>query len=303
MDSITIIVCIPQDIIEFFVRNMANESLGQICNGHVVHADRSEYGALDENCIALAELAALAVDFPKTGKIVTMPAHLKPKLYPDFMGKEDHQSYKSTKILGRLYRKVRDAYDVDVATSSELNCAPSDIPYDTDLEVLGADDYILDAWEKKCSYDGQVKGLMGQYKVKREEEIVTGHVWSMPQYNSRKQGELKERLNHSYNALRKEFRQFFEKMDSSAEQLTDDEKNILYEQKASAWYQVTYHPKWVKKSMHLTEPDSPGDAVMLSFAWITADYLARIKIKHRGVEDIDSTKPINSLKRYLVDRM
>ncbi|KAH0989580.1 hypothetical protein GBA52_001063 [Prunus armeniaca] len=183
-----------QDIIDFFVKNMTNENLGPICNAHVVHADRSDYGALDENCLKLAELAALAVDFPKTGKIVTLPQHLKPRLYPDFLGKEDNQSYKSTKILGRLYRKVRDAYDEDAATTSELHYVPSDIPYDMDLEVPGAADFIFDAWEKKCSYDGQLKGLMGQYKVKREEEIVTGHVWSIPKSNSKKQGELKERL-------------------------------------------------------------------------------------------------------------
>jgi len=47
----------------------------------------SECGALDEKCLTLAELAATAVDFPKTGKIVSMPSDLKPKIYPDFIGK------------------------------------------------------------------------------------------------------------------------------------------------------------------------------------------------------------------------
>jgi RNA-dependent RNA polymerase len=54
-------VFLPQDIIEFFARNMVNENLGAICNAFVVHADSNEYGAVDENCITLA------VDFPKTG--------------------------------------------------------------------------------------------------------------------------------------------------------------------------------------------------------------------------------------------
>ncbi|KAL3746580.1 hypothetical protein ACJRO7_015527 [Eucalyptus globulus] len=107
---------------------------GQICNAYVVHADRSEHGALDEKCILLAELAAAAVDVPKTGKIVPMPDHLKPKQYPDFMGKEEYQTYKSNKILGRLYRQIKDAYDVDL-NSSEPSCDPKDIPYDTILEV------------------------------------------------------------------------------------------------------------------------------------------------------------------------
>ncbi|KAG6649589.1 RNA-dependent RNA polymerase 6 [Carya illinoinensis] len=292
-----------QDIIEFFARNMVNESLGTICNAHVVHADSSEHGALDKNCLTLADLAAKAVDFPKTGLIVTMPSDLKPKLYPDFMGKANYQSYKSTKILGRLYRQVKDACDEDDVTSSELNVVPADVPYDTDLEVPGSADFIMDAWNQKLSYDGQLNGLLGQYKVKREEEIVTGHIWSMPKYNSRKQGELTEKLKQSYSALKKEFRLVFDKMDSDFEGLTDDEKNIYYERKASAWYQVAYHPKWVKRSLELQEPDGPENVVMLSFPWIVADYIARIKIKSRRMVNFDYSKPINSLARYLIDRI
>ncbi|XP_057959968.1 RNA-dependent RNA polymerase 6 [Malania oleifera] len=288
-----------QDIIDFFTRNMVNESLGAICNAHVVHADRSEYGALDEKCITLAELAATAVDFPKTGKIVTMPHNLKPKMYPDFMGKEEFRSYNSDKILGKLYRQIKDIYSEDVAESFKRTINPQEIPYDMDLEIPGSEDFIVPAWDLKCSYDGQLNGLLGQYKVNREEEVVTGHIWSMPKYNSRKHGELKERLKHSYSALRKEFRQIFEKMNSDFEELADDERNKKYEQKASAWYQVTYHPNWVKKTLELQGPDSGEEVVMLSFAWIAADYLARIKIRCRGTRGTDSSKPIDCLARML----
>ncbi|KAL0315122.1 UNVERIFIED_CONTAM: RNA-dependent RNA polymerase 6 [Sesamum calycinum] len=272
------------DIIDFFTRNMVNESLGTICNAHVVHADLSEYGALDEKCIKLAELAATAVDFPKTGKIVNMPAELKPKMYPDFMGKEEFQSYNSNKILGKLYRKIKDAYDRDHEASPEHTFASDDIIYNQDLEVAGSTSFIADAWNCKCSYDGQLIGLLGQYKVNREEEVVTGHIWSMPKYSSKKQGEVKERLKHAYSTLRKEFRKVFECMGPEFDQFSDDEKNIMYERKASAWYQVTYQESWVKKSKELHAVDDAGKSVMLSFAWIAADYLARIKIKRRMME-------------------
>ncbi|KAF8035866.1 hypothetical protein BT93_C1786 [Corymbia citriodora subsp. variegata] len=292
-----------KDIIDFFVKHIVSESLGAICNAHVVHADRSNLGALDENCIVLAELAATAVDFPKTGKLVTMPHHLKPKQYPDFMGKEEFQTYKSSKILGRLYRQIKEACDEDL-NSSELNCLPKDVPYDTSLEVPGAADFISKAWDHKCSYDGQLSGLLGQYKVSNEEELVTGHVWSMPKYASRKQGELKEKLKYSYTALRKEFREIFERLDSDSESLSDEERNLLYEQKASAWYQVTYHPEWVKKSMELREDDDGGtSAMMLSFAWIATDFLARIKIRNLKGGNLNSAKPIDSLFEYIADRI
>ncbi|OMO61676.1 RNA-dependent RNA polymerase, eukaryotic-type [Corchorus capsularis] len=282
---------------------MVNENLGSICNAHVVHADLSVLGAEDAKCKHLAELAATAVDFPKTGKIVSMPANLKPKLYPDFMGKEDYQSYKSEKILGRLYRNIRDAYDEELSPSSDVSLDTCDIHYDTDLEVPGSTDYIADAWVNKCSYDRQLIGLLRQYKVKREGEVVTGNVWSMPKYTSRKLGDLKEKLDHSYSALRKEFRQMFENLDPGFEQLNEDEKSELYERKASAWYQVTYHPEWVEKTLQLQTADGGDHTVMLSFAWIAADYLARIKIRSKGTENVDFTKPLNSLVRYLADRI
>ncbi|CAK9165331.1 unnamed protein product [Ilex paraguariensis] len=287
------------DIRKFFTKHMVNENLGTICNVHVVHADLSEYGALDEKCIKLAELVATAVDFPKTGKIVTMPFELKPKMYPYFMEKEEFQSYKSEKILGKLYRQVIDANDKEVV---ELKFVPQDILYDADLYIPGSTNFITDAWSHKCSYGGQLNGLVGLYKVGREEEI----------YSSNKQGQLKERLKHAYSALRKAFRKVFEKMDSDFDQLSDDEKHAIYEQKASAWYQVTYHPSWGKKSTELQEPDGDmaerlkaGDVetVMLSFAWITVDYLSRIKIRCGGDGNADLTKPINAFVRYVADRI
>lgn len=294
-------ICYLQDIIDFFSKNMVNESLGAICNAHVVHADLSESGALDLKCIRLAELAATAVDFPKTGKIVTMPTVLKPKLYPDFMGKEEFQSYRSSKILGKLYRKIKDAYDEDYEGSSGLAFASKEIPYDQDLEIPGSESFFADAWNCKCAYDGQLSCLLGQYKVNREEEVVTGHIWSMPKYGSKKQGELKERLKHAYNSLKKDFRKIFDSMnDSDFNDLSDDEKNVIYERKASAWYQVTYHPKWVQK---FQVPDGVGKTVMLSFAWIAADYLARIKFRCRGIKNVESNKPIDYLGRYLADKI
>ncbi|CAM8892547.1 unnamed protein product [Rhodiola kirilowii] len=294
---------VQADIIDFFARNMVNENLGAICNAHVVHADCSDRGAFDEKCIKLAELAATAVDFPKTGKLVTMPSHLKPKMYPDFMGKEPFQTYKSKKILGRLYCRIKDSYDGETAPYSEVGFSPKKVIYDQDLEVQGSTDFVADAWNQKCTYDGQISSLMAQYKVTREEEIVTGHVWSMPKSNSKKQGDLKERLKHAYSSLRKEFRHVFENLEPDMEQLGDEERNKILEQKASAWYGVTYHPDWVKKSLELRGPidtDNIEDQqVMLSFPWIAADYLARIKIRHTGIAEVDSSKPIASLAKYL----
>ncbi|KAJ6406239.1 hypothetical protein OIU84_009877 [Salix udensis] len=92
-------------------------------------------------------------------------------------------------------------------------------------------------------------------------------------------------------------------MDVDFAQLDDDEKSMLYERKASAWYQVAYHPQWVQKSRELQDSDGAGISVTLSFAWIAADYLARIKIWHSRIGNVDPAKPVNSLAKYLADRM
>ncbi|KAK3438165.1 hypothetical protein EUGRSUZ_C02779 [Eucalyptus grandis] len=189
-----------KDMIDFFVKHVLNENLEAICNAHMVHADHSEHGALDENCILLAKLAAAAVDFPKTGSL---------------------------------------------------------------------------------------------YKVNNEEELVTSHVWSMPNYASRKQGELKDRLKHCYVALRKEFREIFETLDLDSKSLSNEKRNLLSP---------------TKKSVDLREHDDGGtSALMLSFAWIAAwiaaDVLARIKIRNQEGGDLDSAKPINSLSKYIADRI
>ncbi|XP_043719157.1 RNA-dependent RNA polymerase 6-like [Telopea speciosissima] len=291
-----------QDIISFFMESMVTAQLGKICNAHVVHADLSKDGAMDEKCVKLAELAATAVDFPKTGKLVSMPRSLKPKIYPDFMGKDGNMSYKSEKILGRLYRQIIDASDEEMEANSELT--HEDIPFDPDLEIPGFAGFVRDAWNQKCRYDGHVSALLAQYRVNREEEVETGHIWSMPK--SKNQREQKERLNGAYNALRKEFRCIFENLDEDFQNLTDDEKNAMYEQKASAWYRVTNHPEWVMKAQELKDPEVNGNTpAMLSFAWIAYDYLARIKIKSRkdNIDADTSKKPINALLSYIADRI
>ncbi|KAF3527873.1 hypothetical protein DY000_02040530 [Brassica cretica] len=97
----------------------------------------------------------------------------------------------------------------------------------------------------------------------------------------------------------------FEETKPEHESLSEEEKNVMYEKKASAWYHVTYHPEWVKKSTELQEPgESSGHAVMLSFAWIAADYLARIKVRsgEMGMK-MDSAKPVDALAKYLSQRL
>ncbi|KAF7045993.1 hypothetical protein CFC21_055053 [Triticum aestivum] len=282
---------------------MVSDNLGMISNAHVVHADLSDFGAMDEKCIHLAELAATAVDFPKTGKFVAMPSYLRPKIYPDFLLKEDSKSYKSEKILGRLYRSIQE--DSSGNWDSDEAWTLHDLPYDNDLEVAGASDFLASAWQCKCSYDRQLNSLLNQYGVRTEAELVTGHIWSLPRNNSRKLVDVKDRVKNAYNAFQKEYRSVFESLTSDEVEISDDDvKNLFYEMKASAWYQVTYHPKWTEKSRALLDPDDEeGMPVRLSFAWITVDYLVRIMLRCHGEMEVGGRRPAGRLAAYISERI
>ncbi|KAH7415135.1 hypothetical protein KP509_14G029700 [Ceratopteris richardii] len=268
-----------KDVVEFFVRYMANDHLGQICNAHVVHADQSELGALDPKCLELAELAAVAVDSPKTGKLVILPSALRPKAYPDFMDKEDKESYRSKKILGILYRRVRGTAEKEMKLSSFLGNAEFSIEqsYDPDLKIDGYEEYVREAWHFKQMHDVQLGALMDQFDVSIEGEVVTGHFTTiLSKHNSRKRGDLKERIINMYTSLRNKFRQIFIGRDVS--NLSEAERKDLeesLERKASAWYYVTYHPDSIRK---MKEIDQDND-LLLSFPWIAVEYLAKIKLR------------------------
>lgn len=56
-----------QDITNFFIDFMINDSLGRIATLHMTLADQKDDGTFDEDCILLASLHSTAVDFSKTG--------------------------------------------------------------------------------------------------------------------------------------------------------------------------------------------------------------------------------------------
>ena len=210
-------------------------------------------------------------------------------------------TYKSDKILGRLYRSIQEASSSDLVP--EETCTLNDLPYDTDMEVPGATNFLSSAWLCKCSYEAQLNALLNQYGVRTEAELVMEHIWSLPKYSSRKQGDIKQRLKNSYSALRKELRSTFESIETDETEISEDEKNRVYEMKASAWYQVTYHPKWVQKSREMLGPDSEKMPARLSFAWIIVDYLAGIKIRCQEEVMSNSQRPVERLAAYISESM
>lgn len=242
---------------------MVNDSLGVISNAHVVHADNQPAMARSIECQELAKLVSIAVDFPKTGVPAIIPQNLRPRRYPDFMEKDDKETYQSERVLGKLFRQVK---------AASLEKMPSATPrqdieqaFDTDMVVRGYEEFIDMAKYHKNLYDRKLIGLMNQYGIETEAEAVSGNILNLARQHARRPGNIIERIRDAVSSLIDEARLWFER---NADDLVDDD---IYA-KASAWYHATYHPDHIKVSAI-----GKREVHLLSFPWVVYDVLLQIK--------------------------
>ncbi|KAL6573523.1 multidrug resistance protein [Orobanche hederae] len=257
-----------EEVEEYFTNYIVNDSLGIIANAHTVFADKETNMALSEPCLQLAQLFSIAVDFPKTGVPAVIPPELRVKEYPDFMDKPDKTTYISTRVIGKLFREVKDiaphtapfqSFTKDVARKS----------YDPDLEVGGFQEYVDEAYDYKTEYDYKLGNLMEYYGIKTEAEILSGGIMKMSKtFDRRKDAEA---IGAAIRSLRNEARSSFRKGSESDDQYA----------KASAWYHVTYHPDFWGRYNEGMKRDH-----YISFPWCVYDRLVKIKNdkRRRGSE-------------------
>ncbi|GBG87486.1 hypothetical protein CBR_g45545 [Chara braunii] len=200
-----------EDLQVFFVNHMLSDNLGIISNAHVAHADSSPLKTHDPKCIELAKLFSVAVDYPKTGVPAVMPRTLRPTEYPDFMEKGGKKTtYTSRNVLGILYRSAKVGHSEVTPAALRLHREDIERLYDKDLEYGDFSLLLGEAWECKRAYNIRLVGLMNQYRITSEAELVTGHVLKFSRFYQRKQQEVKDRVRTAYSAIRKAARQWFE---------------------------------------------------------------------------------------------
>lgn len=158
------------ELIDFLVGYLTNTDLGTINNAHLAQADASPEGAFDAKCLQLAELHARAVDFQKTGEAVQMPKELRPQKYPDFMEKPAGlcESYESTKVLGIMFRRVKDVIQGDDGGRGV------ELRYDVGLQVQGWEGYAEEAEAALEDYRLDLSRLMERHGVEEEGMAVCG---------------------------------------------------------------------------------------------------------------------------------
>ncbi|XP_022882125.1 probable RNA-dependent RNA polymerase 1 [Olea europaea var. sylvestris] len=248
-----------EEVEEYFTNYIVNDSLGIIANAHTVFADKEPCKALSEPCIELAKLFSIAVDFPKTGVPAVIPPHLRVKEYPDFMDKPDKTTYESRCVIGKLFRDVKDIAP-HTASIKSFTREVARKSYDPDMEVDGFEDYVDEAFYCKTEYDYKLGNLMEYYGIKTEAEILSGGIMKMSKTFDRRRDA--DAIGAAVRSLRSEARKMFKKGSES-----DD-----MDAKASAWYHVTYHPKyWGSYNEGLNRDH------YISFPWCVYDKLVQIK--------------------------
>ncbi|KAJ0099031.1 hypothetical protein Patl1_19780 [Pistacia atlantica] len=260
-----------EDVEEYFIDFIVNDKLGIISHAHVVFADTEPMKARSTQCLQLAQLSSIAVDFPKTGVAAQLPGQLRVKKYPDFMDKPDHMTYQSKRVMGRLYREVKGippltanikSFTKEVATRS----------FDSDMLVDGYSKYVSEAFYYKCEYDGRLSNLMKHYGIETEAEIVSGYIIKMAKCFDKRRD--LDAITSAARSIRKEARAWFNKTSESGSSNSD--ANDVYA-KASAWYFVTYHHSyWGLCIGGITREH------FLSFPWCIHDTLIEIKEKKRS---------------------
>ncbi|KAG6670426.1 hypothetical protein I3843_Q065700 [Carya illinoinensis] len=257
-----------EEVEEHFTDYIVNDNLGIIDNAHIVFADSKPLKAMSPECLQLARLHSIAVDFPKTGNVAEVPPELRPKEYPDFMEKPDKKGYISTSVIGKLFREVKDiASSTSPVEPFTLDSAKQH--YDPEMEVEGFEDYRSDAERYKRDYDYKLGNMMEYYGIQTEAEILSGNVLKMSKHFDRKRD--LDAIKYAVKSLIMEARNWFNKR-SDADS-TDNAKA-----KASAWYHVTYHPSyWGIYNEGLDR------AHFLSFAWCVYEHLMQIKKDKKSI--------------------
>ncbi|XWS20176.1 hypothetical protein CRYUN_Cryun31cG0077600 [Craigia yunnanensis] len=156
-----------QEVEEYFTNYLVNDRLGIIANAHTVFADRQPSKAMSSQCLELAKLFSIAVDFPKTGVPAEIPQELRIKEYPDFMEKPDKSTYQSYSIIGKLFREVKDLAPNECSIKSFTRVKLKRF-YDSDMEVDRYEDYVDDAFFHKSNYDYKLGNLMDYHGIKTE---------------------------------------------------------------------------------------------------------------------------------------
>jgi len=265
---------------------MKNDNLGRIATAHMVFADLSPEGVQCPNCLELAKLHSTAVDFVKTGIPAAYPRELNFEAYPHFMDNPRKSSYKSNKVLGKIYDVCKDKRN-----QGKYKYYNTRIITDKALLVDGFEAYIEESQVHLNEYNYRLWGIMSHYDIRHEGEMLSGCVLNLSKlkrpHGGRRPNELQKKVNSAVQDLWKHFRLLFfdcfkvddvhvhTDVESQRDNIISGQEDAFssYEtivitkpmmQRASAWYYCAYQQEEA--------------SALYSFPWVIYPVLCRIKL-------------------------
>lgn len=227
---------LSQALITHFLNFAKNDNLGQISMLWQDYA--AEKGADCKECVDLAKLHSVAVDFPKTGIPATVPESLrlpaqKPRSH--WRKKKNAPSAHCTSIIGRLFDKVVERLDRQdgnndltalagrntdkfgqvlgsLHSSSQLHKSLQEV-YDPAIPIhLGVDNIaklLAFAKDHRDAYEEDLFALMNKYKLRSEGEVMTGCIRKYHKMHKQHQHEFAEHVRRWSEELRSYHRKVF----------------------------------------------------------------------------------------------
>ncbi|GAM25120.1 hypothetical protein SAMD00019534_082950 [Acytostelium subglobosum LB1] len=260
-----------KELVEQYLANITKGALGKIALSHMALCDK--LSPKDPLCINLAKQHFIEVDAVKTGIHGKVPEEVTgPDLldnftqYPHFMESQMPRKtyWESKKVLGTLFQGA-----------SVLKAVPQFIPdtyVDESRLVEGYTQYMDDAKVNYQRYKNQVKSLLNQYDIEKEEDILVEFIKETInsfRYHQLLVDEIRMNYQRIHQLFKDEFlrefpgRELEEKLRGS---------NDAIERKVAAWY-------------HVSHSDVETDHA-LSFYWIVKCFQAKRQLK-KGHEKPD----------------
>ncbi|ULU04358.1 hypothetical protein L3Y34_017258 [Caenorhabditis briggsae] len=271
------------DMVEFFLRYMQQDSIGRMSNAHLVYADL--HGLFSENCASIAQKCAVAVDFPKSGvPAEPLTGFEQCDVTPDYMMSGGKPMYYSASLNGQLHRKARKVEEVLEEYESKGSIFEGEYdkmicPDDADV-FFGSEPKLVQTMNIRDEYIDRMQQLLDEYGIEDEASVVSGHAASIKRlagmerddysfYHTDKVVELR------YEKLYSVFRaKFFEEFGGEEAHTVNDGKGSrvvcipAMHEKVRQWYFAAYvQPKKNKTGKYIGQ----------SLPWVAWDVLCDLR--------------------------
>lgn len=273
------------DMVEFFLRYLQQDSIGRMSNAHLTYADL--HGLFHENCHSIALKCAVAVDFPKSGvPAEPLTSFEQCEVTPDYMMAGGKPMYYSPRLNGQLHRKARKVEEVLEEYESKGSIFEGEYdklicPDEVDV-FFGSEAKLLQTMALRDEYIDRMQQLLDEYGIEDEASVVSGHAASIKRlagmerddysfYHTDKIVELR------YEKLYTVFRgKFFEEFGGETPHIVHDGKGTrlnctkAMHDKIRQWYFAAYvQPKKNKTGKYIGQ----------SLPWVVWDALCDLRRK------------------------